>query len=240
MKRLSLLTLVFAVVFVVFLVLLIFFRIPFALYPLMSWQDAIDILTPVVLIPLYWLMFKYASEKNSTLAQEIAFIVLAVLWVAGQGMHLSANSVNNLSESFAKKRVLDILGTDIYKLTYFYDEHLSHYLWHIGVLGLPLILILREWRSPVGQETKLGLAIPAGIIHGFTISLISLEGQTALLGFPFSILVSLVMLFWGLKGMRQRPIRAFFFITFLLAAILFLVWLLINGNFVEPTKVLNI
>lgn len=240
MKRLSLLTLVFAVVFVIFLVLLIFLRIPFTLYPLMSWQDAIDILTPLVLIPLYWLMFKYGSEKDSTLAEEIGFMVLAALWVAGQGMHLSANSVNNLSEGLAKNQVIDILSTDIYKLTYFYDEHLSHYLWHIGILTLSALLILREWRGPLGKTANLGLVIPAGIIHGFTIALISLEGQTALLGFPFSIAVSLVILFWGFKGLRQRPIRLFFFITFLLAALIFLVWLILQGRFIEPTEVFHI
>ena len=54
MKRLSLLTLRFAVLSVVFFLLLIFFRIPFTLYPLMSYQDALDVLTPLVLIPLYW------------------------------------------------------------------------------------------------------------------------------------------------------------------------------------------
>ena len=50
MKRLSLLTLVFAVLSVVFLILLIFFRTPFAPYPLMSVQDALDILTPLVIL----------------------------------------------------------------------------------------------------------------------------------------------------------------------------------------------
>ena len=32
--------------------------------------------------------------------------------------------------------MIDVTKTDIYRLTYFYDEHLGHYLWHIGVLGL--------------------------------------------------------------------------------------------------------
>ncbi len=47
MKRLSLLTLVFTLCSIVFFLLLIFFRIPFPLYPLMSVQDALDLLHAV-------------------------------------------------------------------------------------------------------------------------------------------------------------------------------------------------
>ena len=53
MKRLSLLTLIFAILSLTFFLLLIFLRIPFPLYPLMSIQDAIDILTSLVLITIY-------------------------------------------------------------------------------------------------------------------------------------------------------------------------------------------
>ena len=48
MKQLSLLTLVFAILSTVFFLPLIFFRLPFVLYPLMSYQDALDLLTLVV------------------------------------------------------------------------------------------------------------------------------------------------------------------------------------------------
>lgn len=237
MKQLSLLTLVFAILSVVFFLLLIFLRIPFPLYPLMSWQDAIDILTPLVLIPVYWLMFKFGSDKGAKLAEEIAFMVLASLWIAGQGMHLSANSVNNLSEALAKNQVVDILGTDIYKLTYFFDEHLSHYMWHIGVLGLAALLIIHEWRSPGGNETRWGLVIPAGIIYGFTTFCIVLEGQTVPLGFPFAVILTLIILFWGLKGLRQRPLRAFFLVTYLVTTLFFLVWVILYGGFPQFSEV---
>ena len=63
MKRMSLLTLVFAILSLIFFLGLVFLRTPFSLYPLMSYQDALDLLTPLILIPIYWLMFKYASGK---------------------------------------------------------------------------------------------------------------------------------------------------------------------------------
>ena len=61
MKRLPLLTLIFALLSAVFFLLLIFLRIPSPLYPLMSIQDSLDLLTPLVLIPIYWLLFTHTA-----------------------------------------------------------------------------------------------------------------------------------------------------------------------------------
>ena len=93
-------------------------------------------------------------------------MVLAAFWVAGQGMHLSANSINNLAEALAKKQVVDITGTSIYQLAYFFDEHLSHYMWHIGIVGLAALLIYREWRQPANIATTWWVAILAACRSG--------------------------------------------------------------------------
>jgi len=139
-KRLSALILVFAVLFFAFFIALAFLRIPFRLYPLMSVQDVVDIFAPLVLIPLYFLLYRLDSKIPFSFSGLIVFIVLATFWVAGHGMHLSANSINNLL-------VQEGMETgDIYKLTYFLDEYLSHYLWHIGIAGLSALLIYRNWK----------------------------------------------------------------------------------------------
>jgi hypothetical protein len=153
MKRLSLLTLVFAILSLVFIIILIFLRIKFPLYPLVSYQDVFDILTPLVLIPIYWLLFKYAAGNKTSLGEEIAFMVLAAVWVEGQGIHLSANSIDNLIDALARNQVINIKTTDIYYLTHFFDEHLGHSMWHIGTLGLAALLIFHEWRNPAGSAT---------------------------------------------------------------------------------------
>jgi len=237
MKRLSLLTLVFAVLSVVFFLLLIVFRIPFTLYPLMSYQDALDILTPLVLIPMYWLLFKSAASDESNRVEEIAFMVLAAIWVQGQGLHLSANSINNLAEGLAKKQVIDITGTSIYQLTYFFDEHLSHFMWHIGVLGLAALLIYREWRRPAGILTVWWAAIVGGLIYGFTYFCIFLEGQTVVLGLPCAIILTLLTLIWGRRKLAQQPLLAFFFITCLVAVVLFGIWGAYWGGFPQFSDV---
>jgi hypothetical protein len=237
MKRLSLLPLVFAIMFAFFFLLLIFFRIPFPLYPLMSYQDILDLLTPLVLIPLYWLLFKSAARGESPRAEEIAFMVLAALWVLGQGMHLSSNSINNLIEALAKKGVIDITGTDIYRLAYLLDEHLSHYIWHTGIMGLAALLIYREWQRPAGTRPLWWATALGGLIYGFTFFCLVLEGQTVPLGLPFAVIITLLTLIWGRQKLGQQPLLAFFFFAFLLATLLFTGWGFYWGGFPQFTDV---
>lgn len=190
----------------------------------MSYQDAIDLLTPLVLIPLYWLLFRYSSIEATRLNEEIAFILLAVFWVAGQGMHLSANSISNLIENLAKSGIIDLTTSQIFLLTNFYDEWLSHYLWHIGVLGMILLLLIREWSRPAGEKTVWWETILGGLLYGITLFLITLEGQTAPLALPFFLLVTLFSFLRGRKRFGHQPLLAFFFTACLLATALYLGW----------------
>lgn len=236
-NRISYLTLLFAILSLLFLLLLVFLRFAFPPYPLISYQDALDLLTPMVLIPIYWLLFKAGASKESSLAEEIIFLLFAIFWVQGQGMHLSANSINNLIESLAKSQVIDIKPTDIYRLTYFFDEYLSHYLWHVGILGLAALLIYREWKRPAQKSTTWWAAILAGIIYGFTYFCIFLEGKNVLMGLPFAILVVAFALISERSRLAQRPVLAFFFISCLFAFILFVGWGLYWGGFPEFSDV---
>jgi hypothetical protein len=236
-ERVSLITLLFAILSMAFFLILVFLRIQFPAYPLMSFQDAIDNLTPLILIPVYWLLFRYASNGTSSLAEEIAFVVLAGFWVEGQGMHLAANSISNLVENLSHDRVIDITGTEIFRLTYFYDEVLGHYLRDIGVLGLAAVLIYREWRQPAGTTTTWWAVILGGVIYGFTYFCLFLEGQTVALGLPFALVVVLFTLVRGRKRLAQQPVLAFFFIACLLAFLLFAGWRLYWGGFPEFSEV---
>lgn len=237
MKRLSLLTLSFAVLSLVFIILLVFLRFKFPLYPLISYQDVLDILTPLVLIPIYWLLLRQAGQQSPVLAEEIAFLVLAAVWVEGHGIHLSANSIDNLIEALARNGGLDIKGTDIYRLTYFFDERLGHYLWHLGMLGLAALLIYHEWRRPAGSATIWWATILAGVVYGFSYFAIFLEGQTVALGLPFAIVIVLLALTRGRSKLAQQPVLAFFFVTCLLAFLLFAGWWLYWGGFPQFSDV---
>lgn len=215
-------TLAFAILSLVFQVLLVLLRAPFAAYPLLSWQDAIDLLSPVVLIPLYWVMYRRGSSHAGG-ASDLAFMGFAALWVLGHGMHLSANSIHNFADAMARGRGPDLRGTDVYRLIYFFDEHLSHPVWYAGVLGLAGLLIHREARTPAGIATAWWAATAAGVIYGFTCFCLFVEGQAVALGLPFAAIVT-AYAFRARRTLPRRPLTAFFGIAFLVALLLFAGW----------------
>ena len=224
MKRIPALTLIFAVLSVVFILLLIFFRFPFGLYPLISWQDALDMLTPLVLIPVYWLLFKYAAGEAPSQAEEVAFMVLAALWVLGHGMHLAANSIDNLSEALARQHVIDITATGVYQLTYFFDERLSHVVWHLGIVGLAALLVAREARRPAEGAAATWVTVVVGVIYGILLFCIFIEGQTVALGLPCMAALTLYGLMAGPRKVPQRPVLSFFFVAGALTLIALAGW----------------
>jgi hypothetical protein len=231
MNRMSFWIPAFAFLSLTFFILLVLLRIPFHLYPLMSYQDALDLLTPLVLIPVYWVLFKYAADEAPSLVEALAFLVLTACWVEGQGMHLAANSISNLIENLARGGSIDLTGDDIFRLTYFYDELLGHIVWHIGVLGLAALLIYREWRRPAGLVTAWRSTLLAGIIYGVLLFAITNEGNTVWLGLPFSALVTVFGLVWGRKKLSQQPVLAFFFVACVVALLIYTGWGLYWGGF---------
>lgn len=226
MKHLSRLTLVFAAAFAFFLLVPPFLSRPFGPFPLMKNGDVLDLLTPVVLMPLYWLLFlvKRGDEAQPSLAEQIAFTALAAVWVLGQGIHLGANSIGHLTGS--------VPDSDVAALTHFYDEVLGHYLWHFGIIALSALLLLRQWRNPfAGERPHLVLTSAAGILYGIPCFTAGIEGGTVSLFFPFSMAVVAVTLIWGRGKLRQQPLLAFFFVGYLLATVLFAAWGLYWGGF---------
>ena len=221
MKRVSLLTLAFAVLFLVFLNLLIVLRVKFPYYPLVSLQDIFDILTPVVLIPIYWQLFKGTSKAGP--ASNILFLVLAAIWVEGHGIHLSANSIHNLFDALARSPSTDLKSTDVFRLTYFFDEELGHDIWYTGILGMAAFLIYQAWHNPIGQTTW-PVVLLAGLIHGFSYFAIFIEGQLVVLGLPFAAAVVALSLIFGREKLPAQPVLAFFFVASLVAFLLFAGW----------------
>lgn len=226
-KRLALWILIFGVLTPVFVIGPALMGQTFLPYPLMDVADVFDLFTPLVLIPVYWLLFQWAGKDSPSLPESLVFMLLAAFWVEGQGMHLAANSIGHLLVDTGKA----------VELTYFYDEVLGHYLWHIGLLGLAALLMYREWGRPAGLITPWGITLPAGIIYGFTVFAATLEGQTAPMSLPFVILVALFTLIWGRNRLGRQPVLAFFFASFLIAALFYLGWGLYWGGFPEFSEV---
>lgn len=224
--------LVFAVAFAVFFVGPAMLGFPFPLYPLMKVGDVFDLLTPLILIPLYWRLFVDASARPISGRPTTAFLVLASLWVLGQGMHLSANSIGHQLKA--------LTTTPAYILTDFYDESLSHYLWHLGVFGMAALLAVRSSRGEAGPSTRLRWPLwAAAVVYGLTFAIIVLEGQTWPVGLPFAAVAGLLPLLARRVDLRRRPILAFFTWGHLVALLLMVAWWLYWGVMIEPCDVIG-
>jgi len=178
------------------------------------------------------LLADVSTFARSTTAQRIDDLVhgLGRILGCGQGMHLSANSIGHL--------LSEARTGEIHELTHFYDEVLSHYLWHFGVVGLSALILYRQWRNPFsGQPEGVAAAIVGGLIYGFTYFAAVLEAGTAPLGVPFAIAVALYGLIWGRKQFREQPMTTFFVTAYSLATLLILIWLIWQGGLPQPSEV---
>lgn len=230
MRRYPWLILAFAIAFAIFFIAPPLLGNQFSLYRLMKIGDVFDIFTPLVLIPLYWLLYSLDAKKPITRSGISLFLVLSAFWVEGQGMHLSANSIGHLLE--------EMKSSGAYHLTFFYDETLSHYLWHFGIIGLSALLFWRQWRNLSSEECfRLWPLILAGVIYGFTFFMIVVEAGTAPLGLPLAILFAVSGWILGRKRIRQQPLLAFLTVSYSLATVLFGGWAVYWGGLPQFSEV---
>jgi hypothetical protein len=221
------LILIFAIAFAFFILSPAVLGIPFPGYPLMHWADLLDLLTPLVLIPLYWLLFTESGRMTRSRGMVIAFLVLAAVWTEGHGMHLSANSISNL---------LGGGSTDVFGLIHFYDEVLSHYVWHIGIVGLSVVLLVGrgEVREATGA-VQWGMVVPAAVLYGMTYFAAVDEGTTVPFGLPAAVLIVVGLWVWRRRQVRTDELTAFFFVGYVVALALLAGWFVIWGGFPEFT-----
>lgn len=216
----------FAAAFAALIILPALLGSPFPPYELMHWADVLDLLTPLILIPLYWLLFRSSTGLLPGRALVIGFLVLAGLWVEGQGMHLAANSISNLLGGGA---------TDVHDLVHFYDETLSHYLWHVGIVGLSVVLVLAV--KSERQQVAWTPVVLAAVLYGVTYFLAINEGGTVPFGLPAAVLLVLWLAILKRRLALGHNLVAFFLIGHALALLLFLGWFVYWGGFPEFSEV---
>jgi hypothetical protein len=218
MKRISRLALLFGLLFTVLISgpALLSGR-DFGPYPFLTWGDILDLFTPLLLLPLYWLLFQLSPDQRPGRGKTILFMVLAAAWAMGQGMHLGANAIGHLLDADT--------GGDAYELTYYLDEVLSHYIWHLAFIALSALILYRQRNHPFAESGAPAAQLAAGaLLYGLTYALAILEGGTALFGVPFAILAALFLLRWGRDRDGNKPLDRYFLIAYLFAALVFIAW----------------
>jgi nitrate reductase NapE component len=192
----------------------------FGPYTLIRNGDVLDLVSPIVALPVAWLLLREASGSRTLGWSAVAFMALGAMWFQGQGMHLAANAIGHLvDESQAGS-----LATLVHDL----DEVLSHYVWHAALICLSLLVVVEACRlapvpSPVSRSA-LAFTGGAALLYGFTYFVMVVEGATGLLGVPAAVLVAGGGLLGTGRSILRRPIVAAFVGAYGLSLLLFFVW----------------
>jgi len=220
--------------------LLVFQIVPALLFRIwkspLSWGDTLDFLTCLAVIPVALVVYdrlrldrpEPQPVRRAVPLPLVLFVAGAILYVDGHGIHLPANSLARLMEK----------GSAIFKATYLYDEVISHYLWHGGLLimSAALILAAAKTRGGTAGHADTGPALGGAVFYGFTIAVAAIEGQTVPMQLPAAVVGA--ALAWRLYLRRKKrgpgnPALLFFAAGFSLAVLLFAYWGLSHGGFPE-------
>lgn len=192
--------------------------------------DILDLATPLILVPLGWLLFRVAAPQPPSALGIGVFMLLAVVWVQGQASHLAANAIGHL-----------VVETgDLQHLVDYLDEELSHQMWHGAVIGLAALTMRRAWTAPpqaMAGRTVAAMLIGA-VLFGATFFSMVVEGVT----WPFALPAALILLVAGVVAKDGRPVSrpviGFFVVAFAVALGLSATWAALHGwELVEFSKV---
>jgi len=188
-------------------------------------QEAADLLTPLVVIPLAWLVFDLSGGLGRR--GLVAFLVVAALWVEGQGIHLAANAIGDaFPHDAAEAFYLTVPGD----LDLWLDETLSHWMWHAAWVALSILILAAATRSSVVPPDRTSaIAAVAGLIYGATFFLVSVEGVTTQLGIPASILILAWCLIAARRGLARQPVVTFFLVASVVTLVGYGGWGALNG-----------
>jgi hypothetical protein len=188
-------------------------------------QEASDLLTPLIVIPLAWLVYDLAGGLGR--GGLVAFLVIAAVWIEGQGIHLAANAIG---DAFAHDAVKAFYGTMPGDLDLWLDETLSHWMWHAAWVALSILILAAATRAPIGPASRPSVtAGAAGLVHGVTFFLVTVEGVTTLLGIPASILILAWSALSARRGLGGRPVVAFFLVASVVTLLGYLGWGALHG-----------
>lgn len=188
-------------------------------------QEAADLLTPLVVIPLAWLVFDLAGGFGRR--GLAAFLVIGALWVEGQGIHLAANAVGDAFSHDAAEAFYQTVPGD---LDLWLDETLSHWMWHAAWVAISILVLAAATRGPVVPPDRTSVtAGVAGFVHGSTFFLVSVEGVTTLLGIPASILILAWSVLAGRRGLTRQPVVTFFLVMTVVTILGYAGWGALNN-----------
>jgi hypothetical protein len=198
-------------------------------------QEAADLFTPMVVLPLAWWVLDGLGGLSRR--ELLAFLLIAIGWVEGQAIHLATNAIGDIfSPGEARNTFYATAAGD---LDHWFDEGLSHWLWHLAWAALSVLILSRatarrDWRMPAGA-----LSLVAGLIYGLTFSFVTVEGETTPLSIPLSVLFVAWTARETLAG-STNPAFRFFLVSSAVTLLAYAGWAAAYGwPFAEPCGIIG-
>lgn len=173
------------------------------------WTDWLDLVTPyAVLVPAAVALVAAGARAGVLLV----FLVGAVAYTDGHGIHLAANSVGNVAPGDA---------------AHLWDEVVGHYLWQAGWFVVLTALTACFARRPPARGPVPHLL---ALLVGVTIGTNALEGGTV----PLALAAAVA---FGVAGWRTRGgLGRLLLVAFLPAGAVILGYGLLHGGFPQPSE----
>ena len=187
-------------------------------------QEAADLFTPVVVLPLAWAVLELAGGLSRR--GTVVFLLLAIVWVEGHGIHLAANAIGDVFERSVRDA---FYATPVGDLDNWLDAVLSHWLWHVAYVGIAVMILWRGRTAPPSRSRSAWAAAAfAAFVYGVVFFIVTVQGETYQLGIPASV----AFLAWSgveaWRGPRDRAIVTFFLVASFASLLLYAGWAVIN------------
>lgn len=173
------------------------------------WADWIDLLTPyVVLLPAAAALHAGRAGRRAW----AIYLVGAITYVEGHGIHLAANSVGNVAPG---------------DVAHLWDEIIGHYLWYTGIALVFAALAMTLARRPAPRGI---VPYVLAVLVGVTTTTNALEGNTALLDLAYAA----GFLAWGWR--TRHGLGRLLIAAFAPAAVLLIGYGVWHGGFPQPSE----
>jgi hypothetical protein len=204
-------------------------------------QEGVDLFTPIVVLPLAWWVLECLGGLGRR--ELLVFLVIAIVWVEGQAIHLATNAIGDVFTAGPARDAF--YATQAGDLDHWFDEGLGHWLWHLAWAALSVLMLFvasRRSASPAASVAGMGalaVAAVAGVIQGVTFFFVTVEGETTLLGVPFSVAVVAWTVRETARGSTNPAIR-FFLVSAAVTLLAYIGWIALEGwPFAEPCAVIG-
>jgi len=200
-----------------------------------------DLLTPFLVVAAIafifvavWQQRDRAELRYSDVWPIGLALFFAVLYTAGQAMHLPANSLSHFLTAEN--------GGSLYGLNHLYDEVISHWQWHLGAWGLSAAAGLYQLKYSARSVYYPLALLPAALLHAFTFTFASIEGETIVFLLPLTVVafVGYLLVAWKHRlTLLHRPATLYCLLVYGLMLLGWLGYGLAFGGFPEPTSLLG-